>query len=107
MSSTARVRTEAARRRDVARLRVRVTPGASRSAVVGRLGEAWKLRVHAAPERGRANAEVVRLLADTLGVSPRGIRVVAGHTSRDKVVEVERLSVEDVERALVSRTEPA
>ena len=96
MSSTAPVRTDAAR----ARLRVRVVPGATRSAVAGRLGDAWKLRVRAAPERGRANAEVVRLLADTVGVSPRDIRVVAGHTSRDKVVEIEGLSPEDAERRL-------
>jgi uncharacterized protein (TIGR00251 family) len=101
VSSTAPVRTDAAR----ARLRVRVAPGATRSAVAGRLGDAWKLRVRAAPERGRANAEVVRLLADTVGVSPRDIRVVAGHTSRDKVVEIEGLSPEDAERRLASGTE--
>lgn len=101
MSSTAPVRTDAAR----ARLRVRVAPGATRSAVAGRLGDAWKLRVRAAPERGRANAEVVRLLADTVGVSPRNIRVVAGHTSRDKVVEIEGLSPADAERRLASGTE--
>ena len=67
----------------------------------------WKLRVRAAPERGRANAEVAQLLADTLGVPPRDVRVVAGHTSRDKVVEVEHLSLEDAERRLTSRTERA
>jgi uncharacterized protein len=84
------------------RLRLRVTPGARRSEVVGRLGEAWKVRVHAAPEHGRANAEVVELLADTLGV-PRGeVRVVAGHTARDKVIELERMPLDEAERRLVS-----
>ena len=84
------------------RLRVRVAPGARRSAVVGRLGEAWKVRVQARPERGEANAEVVALLARVLGVSPSAVRVVRGHAARDKLVEVDRLSIEDAERLLVS-----
>lgn len=81
---------------------MRVVPGARTSSVVGRLGEAWKLRVHAPPERGRANAEVVALLADTLGLEPTEIRVVTGHTARDKVVEFARISLEDAERRLAS-----
>jgi uncharacterized protein (TIGR00251 family) len=84
------------------RLRVRVAPGARRSAVVGRHGDAWKLRVHAAPERGRANAAVVDLLADVLGLAPRDVRVVAGHAARDKVVELDRLSLAEAERRLSS-----
>ena len=87
------------------RLRLRVAPGARRSEVVGRLGEAWKLRVHAAPERGRANDEVVALLADALGVPRSELRVVAGHTARDKVVEVARLSLYEADRRLAAAGE--
>jgi uncharacterized protein YggU (UPF0235/DUF167 family) len=74
---------------------------------VGRLGDAWKLRVRSAPERGRANADVVRLLADELGLAPRDVRVVTGHTSRDKIVEVVGLSLEEAERRLASAGERA
>ena len=84
------------------RLRLRVVPGARSSAVVGRHGDAWKLRVHAAPERGRANGEVVSLLADTLGLTPSAIRVVAGHATRDKIVEVDRISLEEADRRLAA-----
>jgi uncharacterized protein len=84
------------------RLRLRVVPGASRSEVVGRLGDAWKVRVHAPPERGRANDEVVALLAEHLGLHRSEIRVVAGHTTRDKVVELERLSLDEAARRLAS-----
>ena len=50
---------------ETTRLRVRVSPGAGRTALVGRHGDAWKVRVTEAPERGRANEAVLRLLAET------------------------------------------
>ena len=79
------------------RLRLRVSPGASRSEVVGRHGEAWKVRVAAAPEAGKANDALVALLAATLGVGKDAIEIVAGQGSRDKTVAVRGLSAEDVE----------
>jgi uncharacterized protein len=85
---------------DAARIRVRVTAGARRSEVVGRYGDAWKLRVHAAPERSRANDEVVALLAGALGLRKARVRVVVGHTARDKVVELDGIAPDDVERLL-------
>src|SRR3954470_20268647 len=57
------------------RLQLRVAPGAGRSQVVGRHGDAWKVRVTAAPEGGKANAAVVRLMAATLGLPRRGDRL--------------------------------
>ncbi|HEY8192712.1 MAG TPA: DUF167 domain-containing protein [Gaiellaceae bacterium] len=82
------------------RLRLRVVPGSKEPGVVGRHGEAWKLRVTAAPERGRANVATLRLLAETLGVGPADVRLVAGHASRDKVVEVTGLAQAEAERRL-------
>jgi uncharacterized protein len=74
------------------RLRVRVVPGAGRSEIVGRYGEAWKVRVGAAPERGRANEELLRLLSRELGVRQAELSVVSGRAGRDKVVELRGLS---------------
>jgi uncharacterized protein YggU (UPF0235/DUF167 family) len=85
---------------DAVRVRVRVAAGARRSEVVGRYGDAWKLRVHAAPERSRANDEVVELLAGALGLRKAQVRVVVGHTARDKVVELDGIGPNDVERLL-------
>lgn len=82
------------------RLRVRVTPGAASSEVTGRVGEAWRVRVAAPPERGRANDELVRLLSQRLGVARSGITLVSGHTARDKLVELRGVDARDVERAL-------
>jgi uncharacterized protein (TIGR00251 family) len=82
------------------RLRLRVSPGASRAGVVGRHGEAWKVRVAAAPEGGRANEAVIRLLADTLSVPRDAVKLVSGHGGRDKVVELAGLGPAQIERRL-------
>jgi uncharacterized protein (TIGR00251 family) len=84
------------------RLRIRVSPGARSSGVVGRHGDAWKLRVEAAPEGGRANDAVLRLLADTLALRARDVRLVSGHASREKIVAVEGIDAEETSRRLAA-----
>lgn len=54
----------------------------------------------AAPERGRANDAAVELLAETLRVRPADVRLVSGHGSRDKVVEVAGIEPSEAERRL-------
>lgn len=84
------------------RLRLRVSPGASRAAVVGRHGEAWKVRVAAPPEGGRANEAVVRLLAETLALPRRAVTLVSGHGARDKIVELADIEPSQIDRRLAS-----
>ena len=84
-------------------LRLRVTPGATRSEIVGRYGEAWKIRVHASPEDAQANRAVVDLLAETLEI-PRGrIEIRRGHASRDKSVLVHGVTSDEAELRLAAR----
>jgi uncharacterized protein YggU (UPF0235/DUF167 family) len=84
------------------RLAVRVAPGASSAEVVGRYGAAWKVRVSAPPERGRANDAVVELIAHAAGVGERAVRVVSGHGARDKILELTGISAEELERRLAA-----
>jgi uncharacterized protein (TIGR00251 family) len=89
------------------RLRLRVSPGAGRAGIVGRHGDAWKVRVTAPPEDGRANEAVLRLLADALSV-PRGtLSLVSGHTGREKIVLLDGVGPARIERRLSSATTPA
>ena len=66
-------------------------PGASRSEVAGLHGDALRVRVTAPPENGAANREIVRLLAEVLGVRPRDVAVEAGAASRRKRVRIRGL----------------
>jgi len=63
---------------------VHVQPGARRTEVVGRHGDALKVRVREPAEAGRANAAVVRLLASTFGIRPAAVVLVRGATGRAK-----------------------
>lgn len=79
---------------------MKVTPKASRNAVQGWLGDALKVCVTAAPERGRANEAVVALLADALGIAQSKVRVAAGHTASRKIVEIAGIGAEELRRRL-------
>jgi uncharacterized protein len=84
------------------RVRLRVSPGANSAYVVGRHGEAWKVRVAAPPEGGRANEAVVRLLAETLSLPRDAVTLVSGHGARDKIVQLAGLDPTQIERRLSS-----
>ena len=73
-------------------LAVRVQPGASRTGAVGPTGpagEELKVRLASPPVDGRANDELVRWVAKTLGVPRSAVELVRGATSRSKVVRVD------------------
>jgi len=88
------------------RLRLRVSPGAGRAQIVGRHGDAWKVRVTAAPEQGRANEAVLRLIADALVLPRDAVVLVSGHGGRDKIVELTGLGPALAERRLASASVP-
>ncbi len=70
-------------------LRIKVVPKSSADRIPGWVGDRLKVHVTAAPERGRANDAVVELLARTLGVPRRAVRIAAGAASPLKTVEVD------------------
>jgi hypothetical protein len=76
------------------RLKVKAVPGASRTEIVGRLGEALKVRVAAPPEGGQANRAILALLAERLGLPAAGVTLVSGAASPAKVVALRGVSAE-------------
>ena len=81
----------------VVRLVVKVTPRASRNEAIGwdELGR-LRVRVRAAPADGEANAELLAWLAKTLGLRKTAVRIVSGGTSRQKTIEIEGLTQEEL-----------
>lgn len=70
-------------------LRVKVTPRSSRSEIVGQLSDGTlKVKIAAVPERGKANEELCRVLAEHFGVARTAVAVISGHTSALKLVRV-------------------
>jgi hypothetical protein len=81
-------------------LRVHVQPGAGRSAVVGRHGDALKVRVAAPPVEGRANEATRALLAESLGLPESEVELTSGQSSRAKRFRLSGLDAEEAEKRL-------
>ena len=71
-----------------AEIAVRVTPRASRNAVV-QDGDVLRVYVTVPPEGGKANAAVVKLLAKSLGIAKSRLTLLRGQSAREKVFRVD------------------
>ena len=80
------------------RIAVKVIPNAPRNEYVGRRGDEYVFKVHAQPEKGKANEALVVFLSSFLNIAKKDIAIVAGHTSQHKVVEI----VSDVSAKLLT-----
>jgi uncharacterized protein (TIGR00251 family) len=83
-----------------ARITVRVTPRSGRESIEAGAGGVLSVRVTAAPDDGKANAAVCKVVAAALGVPKTSVSVVRGHTARVKTLEVAELTDADVQRLL-------
>lgn len=85
-------------------LAVHAQPGAGRTQVTGRHGDALKIRVAAPPEHGRANAALAKVLADSFGISVKGVagsvELVSGETSRTKQFKISGVDPDEFVRLL-------
>ena len=73
-------------------LKVKVEPRSSRRGVSGIVGDALKIRVNAPPVGGAANEELVEVLSEEFGIKKPSIKIIRGHSSRDKVVEIKGIN---------------
>lgn len=89
-----------------ARLRVRVTPHAAHDEIVNWVGGAQghppllRVRIRAPAVKGQANAALLCFLARRLGVPQSALRIVAGATAREKVIAIDGLLLDEVQRRL-------
>jgi uncharacterized protein (TIGR00251 family) len=83
-------------------LRVHVVPNAKMDSVVGVHGGAIKIKLRAPAVDGKANAALIRFLAEQLKLSRDAIVLKRGQKSRGKTIQIHGLSEEDVCRRLRS-----
>jgi len=81
---------------------VRVIPRAGKSGLAGRRGDAYVVRVTAPPVEGAANAELVEVLAEALGVPRRQVAIVGGERSRQKSVRVSGIDAATLQSRLTA-----
>jgi uncharacterized protein (TIGR00251 family) len=85
---------------DAVEVAVHAQPGAGRTQVVGRHGDAVKIRVAAPPERGRANEALAAVLAETFGVPAKQVSLLSGEASRSKRFRLDGVDPDAVAKRL-------
>jgi len=80
--------------------RILVQPRAAHRQIVGMQDDRLKIRVTAPPVEGKANEELIRLLAEALGVGRDQVTIIGGHKGRNKTVAVAGIKIEDVQAAI-------
>jgi len=83
---------------------IRVHPRAKKNAITGEVGDALKVSLTAPPVEGKANEACIDFFARLLKVPRSSVSIAAGQSSRNKVIRVEGLSAEDVQRRLSFET---
>jgi uncharacterized protein len=79
---------------------VKVVPRSSKTAISGLLGGMLKVKLAAAPEKGKANESLVEFLADILGVKKNAISITSGLTSPVKTIQITGTSMETILKKL-------
>ena len=82
------------------RLAIKAIPNAPRNAIAGWLGDTLKVKVHAPALEGRANEELCEFLAETLQLHHRAVTLAQGDKSRQKLVQIDGLSLDEVKARL-------
>jgi len=69
-------------------LKIKVAPRSSQAGIVGQYGDALKVKLTSPPVEGKANKELVEMLAKEFGVPKKNIEIISGLSSRNKIVRL-------------------
>jgi len=85
---------------DDVRIWIKAVPGASRDEIAGVMGERLKVRISAAPEAGKANKAICKLIAKALKVKANQVSIESGQTNPQKIVRISEINIETVKQGL-------
>jgi uncharacterized protein (TIGR00251 family) len=69
-----------------------IIPNASNNSIEGWESERLRIRIRGVPEKGEVNKNLITFLAKELGIAKSKIKILSGHTSRLKRIELEDVS---------------
>lgn len=69
-------------------IKIKVEPRSSRAGIVGPYGDALKVKLTSPPVEGKANRELIELLAKEFGIHKKDIEIVSGQSSKNKIVKL-------------------
>ena len=70
-------------------IKIKVDPKSAQSGISGVIGDVLKIKVNAPPVGGTANKKIIEILSDKFCIRKTAIKIIKGHTSRNKVIEIE------------------
>lgn len=77
---------------DMTKIKVKVNAGSSRNRIAGWRGETLKINIKEPPEKGRANKELIKFLAETLEIDRREIEISHGLVAPEKIITIHGLN---------------
>ena len=69
-------------------LKIKVEPRSSRSGIVGQYGDAIKVKLNSPPLEGKANTELIEVLAKEYGIRKKDVEIISGFNSKNKLVKL-------------------
>ena len=85
-------------------LTIQTTPNAPRSQIIGWQGDRLKVKVKAPAVEGKANAELIRFLAECFGLRSSAVTLLRGETARLKVVRIDGVEAEDLAKVIATQS---
>ncbi|MBN1551838.1 DUF167 domain-containing protein [bacterium] len=82
------------------RITIKVQPKGSKTKIMEVTDDVIRIKVQASPEKGAANADLLKFLSKKLHIPKSKIEIVSGHTSRLKIIEFEDLDRDEIQRRL-------
>ncbi|MFC2061131.1 DUF167 domain-containing protein [Elusimicrobiota bacterium] len=79
---------------------LKVQPSSSKRKIIRTTDGGLKIYLHSAPEKNKANRELIKYLAEELGISKSGISIEKGGTSRKKVIKIAGITAEDLKKII-------
>jgi uncharacterized protein (TIGR00251 family) len=74
--------------KDIITLKIKVEPRSSKSGIAGSYGDAVKVRLKSPPVEGKANRELIEILAKEFGLAKKDVEIISGKSSRNKIVKL-------------------